>query len=259
MPPILLAIDIGNTSASFGIFGGKKLLSEWRMPISSVRGAPTLAKRIASKARGVKFDGVCIASVVPRLNRIFRLACRSAFGFPPVFVGPSRAGIRMSGYPARKIGVDRLLGAAAAFERHGRAVVVVDIGSAVTFDAVDSGGRFLGGAIAPGPGLMAASLSAMTVRLPRVAPQRPRRATGRDTRSCILSGVVLGAAGAVDRVVSEISKEMREKPVVVATGGFAGLIAPLSRTISRVHPNLVLEGLSLAWERSRRRIDNAAG
>nr|HPM41543.1 type III pantothenate kinase [bacterium] len=185
--------------------------------------------------------------------------CRGALGVSPMFVGPSRAGIRFPGYPARSVGVDRLLSAAAAFERYGRAVVVVDMGSAMTFDAVDSGGRFLGGAIAPGPGMMAASLGAMTARLPRVAPQRPRRATGRDTRSCILSGVVLGAAGAVDRVVSEISREMRGRPVVVATGGFAGLIAPLSRTISRVHPNLVLEGLFLAWERNRRRIDNAAG
>ena len=157
----------------------------------------------------------------------------------------------LGGYPRRQVGADRLVGALAAFERHRRAVVVVDIGTAVTVDAVDARGCFRGGAIAPGPEMMAAALAAMTAKLPRVRPRRVRRAIGRSTRAGIAAGLFFGTAGLVDRLVTRIARELRGRPLVIATGGLAKLVAPASATIRRVEPDLLFDGLRLVWERRR--------
>ena len=194
--------------------------------------------------------GICIVSVVPRLDAIFARACRDAFGLRPLFATPDAIGIPLGRYPRGRIGADRLVNALAAFQIEGGAAIAVDIGTAITFDAINSRGRFLGGAIAPGPELMARALHEMTARLPLVKISIPRRAIGGDTESCMRAGILTGCAGMIDRVVESMSSEMGGRPAVVATGGMARFIAPRARTICRADPDLTLRGLRAVWERN---------
>ncbi|MFH0800364.1 MAG: type III pantothenate kinase [Pseudomonadota bacterium] len=252
---MLLAIDIGNTTATLGLFDSKRLCASWRIPTAECAGVRVVARAVASrlgKRRGGRVDGVCIASVVPRLGRVFRDACRDLFGIGPLFATPRTAGIRIRRYDRRQIGADRLVGALAAYARCRRAVIVVDAGTAVTFDAVDSSGAYLGGAIAPGMRLAGQALREMTAKLPFVSLKRAGRAIGRTTRESIRSGICFGWGGLVDNLVRSIAKEMKLRPVVVATGGDARLIANASQTIDRIVPHLILEGLKIVWENNRK-------
>lgn len=169
----------------------------------------------------------------------------------PLFATARTVGIPLGRYPRRQIGPDRLVNALAARARFKRSCIIIDAGTAITVDGVDGRGHFLGGAIAPGPSLMARALEKGTERLPWVGPVRPRHAIGRSTRGCIRSGVLLGAAGLVDRLVREIAREMGGRPLVIATGGAAPLLAPLCTAIHRVEPDFTLEGLRVLWERKR--------
>lgn len=248
---MLLAIDIGNTSVACALFRRRQIVRRFRIPTASVTGVAGLARLLRRKAGRGGVDGCSIVSVVPKLDATFRAACRRAFDCAPLFATPATIGMPLGGYPRRQIGADRLVGVLAAFARHRRAIVVVDIGSGITFDAVDASGCFRGGAIAPGPELMGAALATMTAKLPLVHPRRARRAIGRNTRAGIEAGLFFGVAGLVDRIVHLVGREMRTRPLVVATGGFATLIAPASKTIRRVEPDLLFEGLRLVWERNR--------
>lgn len=249
----LIVIDVGNTNVACGIFRGRRLVARWRMPTASCAKAPAVARLLASrigKRRAREIDGACIVSVVPRLNRIFRAACRRALGIAPLFATPRTIGVPLRRYPASQIGPDRLVNALAAHARFRRACIVVDVGTAITIDAVSADGEFKGGAIAPGPALMGDALHRMTAQLPRVTPAPPRSAIGRTTKECIRSGVVLGSAGLIDRIVDRIAREMKGRPIVVATGGAAAALARLCRTIRRVESDLTLQGLKLVWAKN---------
>lgn len=256
---MLLVVDIGNTNASFAVFRGRRIDARWSVPISRAKNAAALSRILRARAGSRRIDGVCAVSVVLKLNATLCRACRQAFNLSPLFVTAKNSRMKLVGYPASQLGADRIVGALAAYEKLRRAVIVVDAGTGITFDAVDARGRFLGGAIAPGPGLMAGVLHSMTARLPAVEPAPVSRAIGKSTRSCIESGVSIGAAGLVDRLVDEISREMGSRPLVVATGGWAKLLALRSKKIQMVFPDLVLEGLRILWCRSLRPIDKASG
>ncbi|HPQ81146.1 MAG TPA: type III pantothenate kinase, partial [bacterium] len=191
---MVLTADIGNSTVSFALFRGKRKLAKWSLERVGLSGVASFRSALRKCPMRSKVEGVCAVSVVPALNPAFREACRIELGLKPLFASPSNVGIALGKYPARSVGADRIVGAYAAYERYGRALVVVDAGSAITFDAVDDRGRFLGGAISPGPELMALALKSMTSRLPLVRLRRVRRVIGRDTRSCISSGIVAGAA-----------------------------------------------------------------
>lgn len=248
----LLVIDVGNTNVACGLFRGRRLAATWEVRTASCANIHTISRMLSSKVGNRQkqtISGVCIVSVVPRLSPLFRIACKRCLGVRPLFATPKTIGAMLRRYPVSQVGPDRLVNALAVYERFGRACVVVDIGTAITFDVVNAHGEFEGGAIAPGPALMSGALHWMTARLPEVDPARPRRAIGKSTRECIRAGVVIGAAGLIDRIVDRIAGEMKGRPVVVATGGGATLLARQCRTLQHVDPHLLLQGLRLVWER----------
>lgn len=234
-----LVIDIGNTNVAFALYKGRRLVKSWQIPTTKCAKTYFLQKALHDMAP----DGIVIASVVPGLNRAFTRICKKLFGLRPVFATPKNIPIKIRGYNKKQIGVDRLLAASAAYKRFKKAVVIVDVGSAITIDAVNSKGEFLGGAIAPGPSLAIKALHDFTAKLPLIKGKRTKQAIAKNTRDAILSGAYLGLAGLIDRIVMEITKETRTHPTVVITGGMARRFKKTCRTIDHVHPNLVLEGL----------------
>jgi len=194
------------------------------------------------------------ASVVPSVERVFNGTMLRVTGRSPVAIGPnSPLGFKAKYHPLSSLGRDRLAAASGAVELTGVPVIIVDFGTAITVDAVSRKGVFLGGAIAPGPGLSAAALARGTARLPLSRLSPPDRAIGRSTKECLSSGIVIGLASLADGLVARIIREMGEKRVpVLATGGAARLIAPYSKTMRRVIPGLVLMGIRVVAQRTAR-------
>lgn len=240
---MLLAIDIGNTTITCGLFRGKKLSRAWDLKQEDLASIGRAMKRVT-------LHGICLSSVVPRATIIVREACKDAFGIEPLVAAPWNAGMLIVGYEKKQLGVDRLLAALAAYERYKRGLVVVDAGTAITVDFVDASGAFRGGAIAPGLGLSVRALHDATGQLPLVEVASARSAIGGDTRSAINAGVVRGMAGLVDRLVHDVACGGKMKPFAVATGGGMKLLRKYCTSIAHVHPHLVLEGLRIVWERN---------
>lgn len=254
MRDMLIAIGIGNSRIALAVLAGRRIVWRHSMETADLRSSARAASfiRQASRAlRGRVVEGVCIASVAPSGNRIIAEACRKVFGVRPAFIAPRNVGIKVARYDLRQIGVDRLLNCSAAYARYGRAAIVVDAGSCITFDAVSSRGVYLGGAIAPGISMSLRALSNMTERIPRIDFEFSGRVIGRNTAESVMAGMNIGYGGQVDAIVGAISKRMRARPIVIATGGDARVIARLSKSISRVHPDLIFEGLRIAWKNLR--------
>jgi len=243
---MILAIDLGNSNASVGIFEGKRLSKSWPVKFSSLAEFER-----AIRSRGMRgIEGACVSSVVPSADASVRGFLARTFGIKPLFVNHKNAGMMVRGYDAEQLGADRLVAAMAAYERYKNPVIVIDAGTAITIDLVNARGEFTGGMIVPGLGTAAESLFERAEKLPLVKLTPPRSVRGKDTRSAINSGIVLGCAGMVDHLVRELMRESRTRASVVATGGDAGLLKRMCRTIGKVHPHLVLEGLRIIWERN---------
>lgn len=242
-------IDIGNTNVKGVLFKDKNIVRRWSISTSMCLKPFFVQQLFISKLgrHAGQLSGVRIVSVVPKLNKIFTAVCKKILGMRPRFATPKNIDISLGGYSAREIGADRLISAMAAHAIHKRAVIVIGAGSALTFDAVDSKGRYMGGAIAPGAGMAATALHKMTAKLPLVKISRPRRAIGKSTRECISSGIFHGWAGLVRSIVREISKEMGVKPLVIATGGGAEIIAKSSGIVDEVRKDLLFEGLKILF------------
>lgn len=254
----VLAVDIGNTNITIGRFEGERLRRVWRLETDPSVGAAAYARRITRRlGRGRRgLDGAVCASVVPRLSRVIDKACAQSLGVSPkVVTQTTPIGIRPKVDKPSEVGADRLLNSLAAYRMFGGPVVVVDFGTATTFDCVSAGAEYLGGAILPGPHLAAKALSLHTARLPKVPVEPTRRVIGKNTVECIQAGLYHGYLGMVDRVLRETLKEMRgpgkrkktPRIPVVATGGLAGLFAK-AMPFSRVVPELTLRGLRLAYD-----------
>lgn len=246
----LAVFDIGNTNVKGALFKNARIVRRWSAPSLACQKAAFVQRLFASKlgASRKRLQGVCIVSVVPGINKLFAAACRSMLELKSFFATPRTIGIPFGKYDPREIGADRLIGAMAAHRVHNKAVIVVGAGTALTFDAVDSKGRYLGGAIAPGFGMAARALNEMTSRLPLVKISKPRRVIGASTRACISSGIFYGWAGIVRNLVREISKEMKTRPLVIATGRDAEMIAKASGIACEIRKDLVFEGLKILWE-----------
>jgi type III pantothenate kinase len=256
---MLLAVDIGNTHTVIGCFQGEALILHWR--IQTDRGAT--ADEIASILHGLfsrasrhftDLTGIVVASVVPQLNGVWTNFGRSV-GIEPLLVDPNLD----TGIPIRldhpgEVGADRIVNAVAAYRTWPGPLVIVDFGTATTFDCVSSDGAYIGGAIAPGLALSLDALGQKTAKLPRVdITIPPRRAIGTNTVDAIRSGLLFGYGGLVEGILAAIVKEFPgARPRIIATGGLAGLVAPHAPSIERVEPHLTLEGLRILHERLAR-------
>lgn len=258
---MLLAVDVGNSQTVIGVFEGEKLAQQWRISTDARRTADEFALLFQglmafenlSFSRNV--HGVVISSVVPFVTEMLREMTTRYFHFPPVVVEPgTRTGIAIKMDNPREVGADRLVNALAAFAEYGGPGVVVDFGTATSFDVFNGKGEFIGGAIAPGVQTSMAALTARGAQLRNVELVKPRFAIGRSTVEAMQSGAVYGFAGQVDRIILEIADELADEtgadPVVVATGGLASAVVEACTQIDHHDPWLSLKGLRLVWDRN---------
>ncbi len=254
---MLLAIDIGNTTIAVGIFGGKVLVKNWSVRSEREKTADEYSIMFLELLRLAAIDpatvrGVIVSSVVPPLTPAFQALSQSLFGVKPLVVGPGlRTGMPILYENPGEVGADRVVASIAAFEKHGGPCIVVDFGTATTFDAVTVKGEYLGGAIAPGIQISAEALYLRTAKLPRIEVAKPKKAIGRTTVASMQSGIYFGYIGLVNAIIAEITKELGDEPEIVVTGGFAAQLGPEIEARHHFEPHLVLEGLRIVYERNR--------
>ena len=250
---MLLVADIGNTSISFAFFKNSRLLKQWHLSTKNTtfKALRNGLSKHADKTTA-RIEGACISSVVPRLNNPIRKAIRGIFDCPVIFVTAKNAGIKISRYNPKEIGADRLVNAIAASKKYKYPLIIVDFGTATTFDFVTARGEYAGGVICPGIELANLALSQMTAKLPFVKIEKPKQVVGRKTKESIQSGLFHGYVGLVDYMIKSIRKETKTRAKVISTGGLASLIAPATKTIEEVEPHLALEGLRIIWEKNKK-------
>jgi type III pantothenate kinase len=254
---VLLAIDVGNTNTVLGAYEGAKLRHHWRVETSQSRTSDEygILLRQLFAAAGLdpaSVDAVVISSVVPPLAFTLEAMTQRYFKLKPLFVGPGvKTGMPILYENPREVGADRVVNAVAAFERWRCALIVVDFGTATTFDAISAKGEYLGGAICPGIGISMDALFRSASKLPRVEFAKPHAVIGRNTVASIQSGLVYGYVGLVDGICARMTEELGTQPKIVATGGLAPLIAGVSKAIGEVDEHLTLDGLRLLYERNK--------
>jgi type III pantothenate kinase len=255
---MLLAIDVGNTHTVMGIFDGSRLVADWRVATRSDTTSDELDVLLGSLLDRSKLErsavsGVIVASVVPDLNAIYEAIAKRCFDCEAMFVGPGvKTGMPILYENPHEVGADRIVNAVAAKARHGCPVIVLDFGTATTFDVVGPGGEYLGGVIAPGLGPSAEALFERAARLHRVDVRRPQRVIGRNTEHSVQAGLFHGYAALVEGVVRRIRAELECEAPVVATGGQAAVFGSELELVHDLDPGLTLEGLRLVWEKNRR-------
>jgi type III pantothenate kinase len=248
----LLAVDVGNSETVVGLFRGVELVRFWRLTSGRMTAdemgiALGLLVRDAGGLHGETPASV-VCSVAPSLTVQWLVALERLCGAAPVEVSPDTAKLTIRYHDRGAVGADRLANAVAARRIYGTPAIVVDLGTATTFDCISRAGSYLGGAIMPGVVTSAEELFRRAARIPKVELRTPTRALGRTTEEALRAGVLWGAAGAVDALVRRLALEMRGTPHVIATGGLAKAIAPECETVNMVDEALTLKGLRLIWE-----------
>ena len=254
---MLLAVDVGNTNIVFGLFEEETLLHQFRVESARARTADEYAVQLRAMLamHGIAPDAVhaaIVACVVPSLTEPMLHVVRQAFGREALVVGPGiRTGMAILIDNPREVGADRIADAVAGFDKAKGGVIVVDFGTSTNFDVVTPKGEYLGGVLAPGLQISAEALFARAAKLPRVEIAKPPRVVGRNTVHAMQSGIVYGYASLVDGLVDRLLAEVGYPCAIIATGGLAPLIAPLSRTIGEVDEVLTLVGLRILHDRNR--------
>lgn len=253
---MLLVLDVGNTQTHFGTFDGDQLTQHWRFATVRESTADELGAKLSNLLglRGLSFADVSasiVSSTVPQLGAEWRAVGERYLGHQMVVVGPGiRTGMPIRYENPREIGADRLVNAVAAFERIGAACVVVDFGTAITFDPVSETGEYLGGIITPGVEISMEALTERAAALPKIDLVEPRSLIGKTTVDAIRSGIVYGFAGQVDGIVRRLRAELGEETATIATGGLAQAIVPFTEEIDETDDLLTLTGLRLLHERN---------
>ena len=262
---MLLAIDVGNSNTVLGLFSlaesetPAQQLADWRITTPNRQTSDEVAVVLGTlfSIRGYApsdVKAVAISSVVPPLDPTLRLVCEQLFGTRPLFVEPGvKTGVPVLTDNPNEAGADRIVNCAAAFDLLGGPTIVVDLGTATTFDVVSARGEFLGGAIAPGLGISAEALFSRAARLTRVEVKKPAKVIGTNTTDNIQIGLYYGYIGLVDGILERMLRELGPNTKTVATGGLAKLIAADCRFVQHVEPMLTLNGLRLIWERNQKR------
>ena len=252
---MLLCLDVGNTNIHLGVFRGETLLAHWDISNNRDRTPDELGTLLRLLFAGAGIDhaalrGAALASVVPQVTEGIVETVRRFFGIACFVLGPgSDTGVPIRYGDVREVGADRVANAVGGYARYGGPLIVVDFGTATTFDAIAADGAYLGGAIAPGLRISIDALAQRTARLPRIELVRPPAAIGTDTAASMQSGIIFGYAGLVEALIRRISLEIGGEPAVVATGGLAELIVRETGAVTAVDQHLTLEGLRLIWER----------
>jgi len=251
---MLLTIDIGNTNVTIGVFEKERLRHTWRMATAANKMPDEYAVFLlnAFHNQGLKptdINGVVMCSTVPPLVIIFTEMLQRYFNAQPMVVGPGiKTGVRVHSDNPREVGPDRIANTAAAHHLYKGPIIVVDVGTATTFDIVTAEGDYIGGVIAPGIALAADALFSRTAALPRIELTAPRKAIGQNTISAMQSGIVFGYVGLIEGIIERIQQELEEKATVVATGGYAYIITPETTVIDTINPDITLIGLRLIHE-----------
>ncbi len=253
---MLLVVDVGNSHTVLGLYEGDELVAHWRVVTTTHRTSDELRILFLNllEERGYKVKdvtGCCVSSVVPELNHSLQAMCRQTFDTEPLFIGPGvKTGLIILTENPKEVGADRIVNTVAAFDEHGGPLIVVDFGTATTFDAVSEKGEYLGGAIVPGIEISAEALSERCAKLPRVEILKTDSAIGRDTISAVRAGLTFGYADLVDGLITRIEKEIGGKAHVVATGGMAGFIGSMSKHIGTIDQWLTLKGLRIIYAKN---------
>lgn len=254
---MLLVMDVGNSHTVIGLYEDDTLRSHWRMVTTNYRTADELRILFTMwlQQEGVRLDaitGACISSVVPQMNDSLQKMCRRGFGFDPIMVEPGiKTGLQLQTENPKEVGADRIVNAVAALEEHEGPLIIVDFGTATTFDYITKQREYKGGVILPGVQVAADALFERCAKLPRVEISVPESVIGRNTVSSIRSGLTYGYGDMVSGIVGRMKKEMNESPKVIATGGLAGVIAEVAQCFDVIDPLLALKGLAVVYRKNQ--------
>ena len=254
---MLLVVDVGNTNTVLGLFDGAELVHDWRIRTVVDHTVDEYGMLIynlykTSRISSRKIRDIIISCVVPPMLNILEPLCRKYFSLKPLIVGPGvKTGMPIFYDNPKEVGADRIVNAVAGYEKYKQDLIIVDFGTATTFDYVSARGEYMGGCITPGIMISSEALFERAAKLPRVELSKPRSIVAKDTVSSMQAGIIYGYAGLVDGICERMKAEVKSNPLVVATGGLAKIVAPETRNINVVDDMLTLEGLRIIYLRNK--------